>query len=145
MTIGLSKKMKKVVAGVLALLIVAGTVPVEVRGVRLFDTAITASAAEEVASGECGDNATWSLDDSGKLTIGGSGDMYDYMYWEPNIGKTQAPWQEYYDSIKTVEIAEGITKIGNYSFYAFELKEMNILLRGMVPDFPLIQLRSQRV
>ena len=53
----LSRRLKKVVAGVLAVLIVAGAVPAELGGVRLFDTAITASAATEVASGTCGENA----------------------------------------------------------------------------------------
>ena len=32
------------------------------------------------ASGTCGDNLTWTLDDSGTLTISGSGEMYNYDY-----------------------------------------------------------------
>ena len=36
-----------------------------------------ANAATE-ASGTCGDNLTWVLDDAGTLTISGSGEMDDY-------------------------------------------------------------------
>ena len=35
--------------------------------------ALTASAADVVASGTCGENLTWSLDKSGLLTISGTG------------------------------------------------------------------------
>ena len=43
----------------------------------LFFGGITVSA-DEVGSGSCGDNATWSYDDNGTLTISGTGAMYDY-------------------------------------------------------------------
>ena len=32
-------------------------------------------AAEEVAGGTCGDNSTWLLDDTGTITISGTGAM----------------------------------------------------------------------
>lgn len=38
---------------------------------------VTALAAGTVASGTCGDNLTWVLDEEGTLTISDSGDMYD--------------------------------------------------------------------
>ena len=41
---------------------------------------ITASAA---TSGTCGDNVTWVLDESGTLTISGTGDMWDYSFDSP--------------------------------------------------------------
>ena len=31
-----------------------------------------------MASGQCGENLTWQLDDGGTLTISGTGDMDDY-------------------------------------------------------------------
>ena len=34
-------------------------------------------AATVVDSGTCGDNATWSLNSSGTLTISGTGEIYD--------------------------------------------------------------------
>ena len=39
----------------------------------VFGSALAAS------SGTCGENVTWVLDDAGKLTISGEGDMVDYM------------------------------------------------------------------
>ena len=32
------------------------------------------------ASGRCGDSITWTLDDSGNLTLSGSGEMWNYGY-----------------------------------------------------------------
>ena len=64
---------------------------------------------EIVASGECGDNLTWTLDDQGTLTISGTGKMKDYDW-----GK--APWFDSRDSIQRVEIGSGVTSIGSYAF-----------------------------
>ncbi len=61
--------------------------------------AITASAAEIVASGECGaqgDNLTWTLTDDGVLTIRGEGEMKNHVYYEPT------PYYNYRDSITSV-------------------------------------------
>lgn len=38
----------------------------------------SARAATVVASGSCGENVTWVLDDAGTLTISGTGAMVDY-------------------------------------------------------------------
>ena len=68
-------------------------------------------ASAETKSGKCGDNATWEYDsESQKLSIIGSGDMYDYA-----SGK--APWYSFHEDVKSVEIAEGITSIGDCTFY----------------------------
>ena len=69
---------------------------------------ITANAA---SSGTCGDNLTWTLDDSGTLTISGTGDMYDYTW------STPSPWYSSRSSIKTVIIENGVTSIGYRAFY----------------------------
>lgn len=61
---------------------------------------------------KCGENATWSLDEYGVLTISGTGDIYDFVsriYYE-------APWNEFRSSIKKVVIEESITNIGQNAF-----------------------------
>ncbi len=63
-----------------------------------------------VASGTCGENLTWELDGDGKLTISGTGPMYDY-----DDGNT-APWGN--SDVTSVEIKEGATYIGKEAFEA---------------------------
>ena len=46
-----------------------------------------------VASGNCGDNVTWKLDDDGVLTIEGTGAMYDYSL--PQFGITPPPLEDF--------------------------------------------------
>ena len=65
--------------------------------------------AEEVASGTCGDNLTWMLED-GVLTISGTGEMEDYT-------SGGAPWYEDRASIASLNIEDGVTSIGQYAFY----------------------------
>lgn len=72
--------------------------------------------SQEIASGTCGDNAVWVLDDTGTLTISGSGAI------------TSNPWlSEYKGSIKNLVINSGITDIGDYSFYyCYNMRNVNI-------------------
>lgn len=63
-------------------------------------------------SGTHGDKLTWTLSDEGVLTISGSGEMEGYVY--PN------PFEEHKADIKKVVIAEGVTAIGDNSFFGFE-------------------------
>ncbi len=67
------------------------------------------------ASGTCGTNLTWNLSCDGVLTISGIGDMADYeMPWgETGNG---APWDAQKESITSVVIEDGVTRIGNYAF-----------------------------
>ena len=69
---------------------------------------VTAGAAN---SGKCGDNLTWKLDDSGVLTISGKGAMYHY-----NHDDRKSPWISN-TAISSVRIKEGVTSIGDESFY----------------------------
>lgn len=72
--------------------------------------ATKASAAEVVDSGSCGaqgENATWTLDRAGTLTISGSGKMADC------IGN-DAPWAG--NSVKVAIIKKGVTHIGMSAF-----------------------------
>lgn len=71
-----------------------------------------AFASETVASGTCGKNLTWELDDTGTLTISGTGAMNDYI-----LG---SPWEDYRDSIIHVVIEEGVTTIGVSAFQSYK-------------------------
>ena len=67
-------------------------------------------------SGICGDNASWSYDDTeGCLTISGSGDIYDYQNPDED-GSFIAPWFDLCDCILSIVIDDGITYIGDYAF-----------------------------
>jgi len=68
---------------------------------------------EPLASGSCGENLTWELDDAGTLTISGTGAMDDYYAFnDPPV----APWDAYKDQIVSVVIGEGVTETGAYAF-----------------------------
>lgn len=76
---------------------------------------ITAFAS--TGSGTCGDNISWELDDSGTLTLTGSGAMRDYAYSD-YFGEDVSPWREYKieNDIKKIVVGDGITSIGSYAF-----------------------------
>ncbi len=63
-----------------------------------------------VASGTCGANLTWTLDNEGKLTISGTGAMEDYNSF------TQVPWYGNRSSINSAIISNGVTSIGSNAF-----------------------------
>lgn len=58
-----------------------------------------------LASGTCGENLTWVLDENGTLTISGTGAMTSPVWWN-----------SYKDSIKTVVIKDGVTTIEEGAF-----------------------------
>ena len=62
----------------------------------------TINVTVEKLSNKCGDNATWSLDEDGTLTIKGEGAV------------TRDPWQG--ETIKKLVIEEGITDLGSTTF-----------------------------
>lgn len=64
---------------------------------------------EDANSGTCGENLTWVLDDNGCLKISGTGAMFEYS------DSKQSPFYGNAD-IKTVEIGEGVTSIGDFAF-----------------------------
>lgn len=73
------------------------------------------------ASGTCGENLTWSLDENGTVRISGSGPMTDYEYgaqspFVPDVGEPSL-------GIKEVVFEEGVTHIGNYAFQALRSLE----------------------
>ena len=64
----------------------------------------------EIASGACGEDASWVLNSNGVLEITGSGAMWDN---EPN----HTPWESYKQKIKQVVVDKDITYIGRFNFY----------------------------
>ena len=63
-------------------------------------------AIDEIASGSCGDNITWSLNSNGMLTITGSGAM----------GGTTCAWTDYKEQVKEVKFNGNITSISDCAF-----------------------------
>ena len=64
-----------------------------------------AEDCEAGSSGTCGDGLSWTLDDSGVLTILGTGDMKDYS--------SGGPWGK---SVRSVIVKDGATSVGKYAF-----------------------------
>ena len=64
------------------------------------------------ASAESGtwSNLNWTLDDTGQLTISGSGNMDNFYNWSTTA------WCSQKNAIKAVVIESGVTSIGNYAF-----------------------------
>ena len=56
------------------------------------------------ATGRCGNPIKWTLDDSGNLTLSGSGEMWNYGY-------DTSPFKDY--EIRKATIEDGITSIGD--------------------------------
>ncbi|MEG2138087.1 MAG: leucine-rich repeat domain-containing protein [Oscillospiraceae bacterium] len=72
-------------------------------------------APGEVVGGQCGDNLTWELaEDTGTLTISGTGAMWDY---HSSGERSNAPWCAYATQLRRLVIADGVTTIGAWAFY----------------------------
>ncbi len=72
---------------------------------------LTDDLQDVTASGECGDNLTWTLDEDGQFTVSGTGDMWD---WDGcNI-----PWYDSMGDIVVVTLLPGVTGVGDTAFSA---------------------------
>lgn len=75
---------------------------------------------EILASGECGDDLTWTLDDKGTLTVSGTGPMWD-------SSADVEFWQSYSSQIRAVVVEEGATSLRDSAFYSCEgLKSVSL-------------------
>ena len=92
-------KLKRALSILLALVFVLTLLP-----------AVSAPVKADV-SGTCGTNLTWTLSDSGVLTISGSGNMIDFTT------STQDAWRYKRHAITRVVISSGVTSIGANAFY----------------------------
>ena len=110
---------KKTTAGLLALMLVTGSLPANTPVQDLFSgIVLSAEAASVPRSGFCGagtneggeESVTWALDEEGTLTISGSGEMASYY-------TTGSPWKNNAQNIKRVVIENGVTSIGDTAFY----------------------------
>ncbi len=73
-------------------------------------------------TGSIGENVTWTFNaETGKLTISGTGAMYDYT------SRKGLPYFHLLGEVKSVVVEEGITTIGNYAFqYMTELTSVTL-------------------
>ena len=87
------------------------------------ESSVTYTAQFGTIGGNCGangNNLTWSLNRcTGVLTISGSGAMKDYERTGDNCAEysSSAPWIAYKESITSIVLPVGLTRIGNYAFY----------------------------
>lgn len=63
-----------------------------------------------IQSGQCGEKLSWTLLD-GKLTISGTGDMWEWWEWTVN-DNSEIDWESVYE----VEIISEVTSIGDFVF-----------------------------
>ena len=73
----------------------------------------SSEGSQEEPDHSCGDHLSWSLTDSGILTITGSGAMSDFS-------DSNCPWASQKAAITTVSIETGVTSIGNNAFNSCE-------------------------
>ena len=79
--------------------------------VVLLSLSLLSPKAQAAANGTCGDNLTWELY-GGRLTVFGTGPMYNYSY----TNGSRAPWWDVNQYIYEVVIEEGVTTIGDWTF-----------------------------
>lgn len=121
-----TKKAKRVLAWMLACMLLCSTVDNSL--LSMMSHAEEADSAATATSGFCGaqedgTNLKWSFDEeSGVLTISGSGKMEDYtdrtdqLHDEEPVGK-KAPWDGYASQIRKVVFEGSKIEIGDNAFY----------------------------
>ena len=92
--------------------------------ITITSNPVSIEQTESLTTGTCGENLTWSFDDStGELTISGTGDMGDYT------SSSTTPWKDLRKNIKSVVIEDGVTSIGDCAF-----ENCNNLTSTTIPD-----------
>ena len=105
--------------------LIAGALSLGIMGTNFIG--INTSAADIVASGQCGDDAYYTLDSDGTFTVSGSGKTWQWNYGTAYIfdGDMQIewddcdpmPWFDIRDQIKSVVIEEGISGLEDVIFW----------------------------
>ena len=93
----------------------------------------------KVLNGTCGEGVFWTLNNEGVLTISGSGEMVDFVYYtdDPDYSDTRiVPWAEYRDDIKTIIIEENVVDLGNYAFFLCQYVEEIYFYASEMNDMP---------
>ena len=81
-----------------------------------FIAAVTFSdEAPVIDSGTCGENLKWNLSYDSVLTISGTGAMENYKF-DAFEQIPLTPWNAYLPVIKSIVIADGVTRIGSWAF-----------------------------
>ena len=69
----------------------------------------------QIYSGAAGDDITWTFDAStGVFTLTGTGEMWGWAWWW--YDRERVPWHNQMESITSVVISDGITRIGGAAF-----------------------------
>lgn len=102
---------RRITSALLALALLLGLTP-------LFPLQTQAAEKSETtpttASGTCGENLTWALDENGTLTISGHGAIDSH--WSP----MDVPWRDLRPLIKKAILEDGITNVAPYTFHCCE-------------------------
>ncbi len=95
-----------------------------------------------IASGACGDELSWSLDENGTLTISGTGDMWNFAS-ASNAGVNavrggegeprEVPWAAYRGQVRKVVVEEGVTSVGDHAFQDCE-SLTEVVFEGDAPE-----------
>lgn len=103
---------------VIALTVLMSVVTVGVTSVSAKNVSTVSVGATSGKTGDC----TWKYDKKTyTLTISGKGKMENYCNEIGGIERyLMVPWEDYLDEIKSVVVEEGVTTIGNQSFYYCE-------------------------
>ena len=80
---------------------------------------VTVRKAPET-SGICGENLTWALDETGTLTVSGTGEMWDMVQEGDLCDYHPCPWEESKNCIQAVVLCEGVTSVGAGAFSSCE-------------------------
>lgn len=93
------------------------------------------NAGGVIVSGMCGSNVKWVLYENGQLVISGNGSMNDYRPNTYDDGKKVAPWYSHCSNILSIEIKNGISHIGKWSFaYCRNLTKVDFC--GLLDEIP---------
>lgn len=88
-------------------------------------TALPVFAVE--TSGSCGENLIWTFDETtGTLSISGTGAMTDFE------SMVDSPWNDLSSDVKSIEIKEGVTSIGDYAFANLSNLEALFIPEGVI-------------